>query len=406
MQEKKMRNAFQKHLLLKSFLVLSVALSTILLALSIEPSSTPVEAQGTNLLTNSGFDGTWYSAEGVDGQLPTGWNIWANGQKPATDINQFADAGNPPRILSGEASWIMKGGYVAWTAGGYQQATVTEGTTYRFSIYAFVWTCDDLEFSCTDADGRESDKSFGARVKVGVDPTGGTDASASTVLWSTPVEAYDTFRQISVDAVATGSQMTVFTYSTVSIAPALREMYWENAALIALDEGEGNPANSDVETEEEEDAPPPPAVVPFVSPQDAQPDGSVIHTVGEGDTFDSIRVAYRYLGVTREDILELNDWDAPPRIILVGDKIKILPPGSVDPETGALLTAPGSNSGSGADANATATPFSAPSDGEATPGATPFQPPSEDDDDTVEKGGSLLPGDDFPAPSFQLINWL
>lgn len=315
-----------------------------------------VNAQGPNLLVNPSFESTWYVKPGVRNQLPTGWDVWSNGQQFTSDRNIFRDEGNPPRILTGNVSWVMRDGFVNWIAGGFQRVTVVQGTTYRFSINGYVWTCNDLVNSCGGGD-RVSDTTFGGTVKVGIDPLGGTDPNAASIVWSAPAEAYDAFRVISVDATAQAPQITVFTHTTVARVPGLREVYWEDASLTVT-----TPAATNVPTVQ---------YVPFVVPQGAQPDGSVVHTVRQGDTFDSILVAYRPLGATRQSILDLNDWDLPPSIILVGDKIKVLPPGSVNPSTGQVLATPATSTG----ITPSVTPL-VPSNNQARPSVTPLVPPS------------------------------
>jgi hypothetical protein len=300
---------------------------------------TTVEAQGTNLLQSPQFTaGNYYTRDGIDGQIPGGWDVWSNGQPPASDYNQFL-----PYTRSAPGSWEMRGGFVAWTGGGLQQVSgVIPGATYRFTIYAFAWTCNDLEFSCTDAEGRTSDQSFNSQIRVGIDPTGGTDAGSGSIVWSGFGTSYDSFSPFTIDAVAQSGTITVFTYNTVSQPPpALRQMFWDDASLVQVGDdiaeiGEGG--------QPEQELNPPPDTVPFVQPQSAQPDGSVVHTVNEGDTVDSIYVAYRYLGLTRESFYALNGWEEPPRFIVPGEQILILPAGSVDPTTGQLLTGIGASS--------------------------------------------------------------
>lgn len=80
--------------------------------------------------------------------------------------------------------------------------------------------------------------------------------------------------------------------------------------------------------------------IQIVEPQAPQPDGSIVHEVRQGDTFEGILIAYADLGVTVEDLLVYNNWRFEPQFIFVGDLIIILPPGSVDPTTGAVLDVP------------------------------------------------------------------
>lgn len=373
---------------LKLILVLVVMLAVVPVA--VNDTAHVAQAQGNNLLQSPQFTGgNWYTLDGIDGQLPGGWSLWANGQKPASDYNQFL-----PYTRSAPGSWEMRGGYVAWTGGGYQQVNgVTPNVTYRFTIYAFAWTCNDIAFSCTDANGRTSDKSFNSRIKVGIDPTGGTDPNSGNIVWSGLGESYDTFSAFTVDAIATNTTITVFTYNTVSEPPpALRQMFWDDASLVALGEGEGNPGNpgaggdsgnGDVVLNA------PDQTVPFVQAQSAQPDGSVVHTVVEGDTINSIYVAYRYLGITRESFYQLNGWgEEPPGVIFVGEQIQILPPGSVDPTTGQLLTnrptsTPTTNTGIGGTGSDTTDTGVSPSP--TTPPSGEI--PTGEEPATIEKGG-------------------
>jgi hypothetical protein len=344
-------------------------------------SGNVVNAQGPNLLQNPGFDQGVYPKAGVDGYIPNGWDLWANGQPPATDLK-----GDPwgTQVHSQPYSWIMRGGFINWTGGGLQTATVEQGKTYRFTIYSFQWTCDDDEYSCIPANGpRFSDKSSGAKVRIGIDPFGGRDANGANVLWGPFVQPWDSWQALSLDATAMSTQMTVFTYATSSAPLFFREHLWDDASLTTI-EG-GAPVNAPAAT-----ATPEIRTVPFVVAQVARPDGSVVHVVGAGDTFSSIIVAYRPLGVTRDSVLELNGWDLPPAIILIGDEIKILPPGSVNPQTGELLSVPvGTPRSTGP---STLAPTSTPNPN-ATPGTviTPVAPsggPSQPGlPPDVEKGG-------------------
>ncbi|MBI5930897.1 MAG: LysM peptidoglycan-binding domain-containing protein [Chloroflexi bacterium] len=289
-------------------------------------------AQGSNILLNPSFGETWYGATGVDGQIPTSWNLWASGQKPATD--RYVDSAftrTPP-------AWIMKGGFVQWTAGGYQSVAVENGATYRFSIYALVYVCNDLATSCIgNGVPRTSQQAIGSKVKVGIDPTGGTDPASGNIVWSGLTSPYDKFAEVAVEAQARAGTITVFTFNSVDSVPNLRETVWDDASLVKTTAATTGTPGATV-------APPPPAGVPFVSPQAARPDGSVVHTVTEGDTFSSILVAYRSLGVTRDMILAANGWDLPPQIIVPGQEIIILPPGSVNPTTGQVISLPGGGS--------------------------------------------------------------
>lgn len=354
------------------FLMTTISLAILLAVVSalVAPLGR-ISAQGSNLLQDPTFSGSgWHTRSDVDGQMPPGWNVWSSASlKPVSDFNQYL-----PHTRSAPGSWVIRSGSVQITGGGFYQATVTPGSTYRFTIYVLVHSCNDPSNSCIGADGRKSDRSLGSRVRVGVDTSGGTNAGAGTVSWGTLSEAYDAFVPLSIDFVATTSQITLFTYSTVATSAWLNEAYWDDASLVAI-------AAGDVPSSATEVAPVS-QTVPFVTPQQAQADGSVVHTVAEGDTFDSIYVAYRHLSITRDMILGLNGWEEPPRWIVVGEKIKILPAGSVDPATGRLLRVPGTTNPSPTIQATSEAPIQ-----ETTEPTTPTTPAAPANPGDITKGG-------------------
>ncbi len=74
-----------------------------------------------------------------------------------------------------------------------------------------------------------------------------------------------------------------------------------------------------------------------VTPQAPRPDGSIVHVVQFGETLEGILAAYANYGVTLDNVLVYNNWRFRPQYIFVGDEIVVLPPGAVDPATGALV---------------------------------------------------------------------
>ena len=358
-------------------------------ALAVLPEPPSAQAQGTNLIGNPQMNAPYYGI-GAKGQVPSSWTKWESGEGPINDYHQFVE-----EYRSAPSSWVQRCAYLTCTAGGYQTVGVTQGSMYRFTIYAFLWTCknENPGDPCRDADGRWADQDSGAKVRVGFDPTGGTDPNGANVLWGSYAQPWVAFGAISADITAEAGNITVFTYWTQSVPMQFNEVYWDDASLVEITAG--SPLNGGV-TPDGTAVPPPPAYVPFVDPQSARPDGSIVHVVGDSDTFSSIAVAYREW-VTRDQILEYNGWDLAPAIITIGQEIIILPPGSVDPTTGQLLNAPGSSA---------PTPVPPPSN-TTTTNPTPLPPPVNNgsantsggvgpstpdwSNPDVEKGGSLLP---------------
>lgn len=91
------------------------------------------------------------------------------------------------------------------------------------------------------------------------------------------------------------------------------------------------------------------AQVPVVVPQSPGPDGSLVHVVRFGDTLNGILIAYANFGITNEILIERNNWRFLPQFIFPDEKIVILPPGSIDPNTGQLVANPPSVAPTGSD---------------------------------------------------------
>lgn len=231
-------------------------------------------AQGVELLRNNGMDE--YTG-GPGGVVPVGWTLTSN--VPVTSAKQNWVFNEFPGFV---ASWQVSTSSYAFTMTASQfVAGIRRGTPLRFSAYANLFTCNRAD-SCIGNNGtRTSDQTSGARVRIGIDPTGGRDPNAASVVWSPFASPFDTFQQLSVDvASANDNGVTVFLYATQAQGFLLNNVYWDNASLLS---GAGNPAVPPTER---------PRDVPFVTPQATQSDGSIIHIVREGDTLLSIAVAY------------------------------------------------------------------------------------------------------------------
>ena len=117
-------------------------------------------------------------------------------------------------------------------AGLYQQvANVTPGSTLSFSVYMRAWMCYDIT-ECGSG-GSHSDAPADMHLRVGIDPTGGTDPLSSNIVWSAEAPAWDTWVRFQVQAVAQSSTVTVFTHSRAEWdwARLNNEVYIDDARL-------------------------------------------------------------------------------------------------------------------------------------------------------------------------------
>ncbi len=266
-----------------------------------------VRAQGTELLTNNGMESY---VGGPGGVVPTGWtltaNVPVNSSKQDWVFNEFP--GFSP-------SWKVDTSSYAFTMNAYQfVAGVRAGTPLVFTAYANVFTCN-REDSCIGADTpRTSQRESGARTRIGIDPTGGTNPAAPSVIWSPYIQPFDQFLPMSVEARSQNDNgVTVFLNATQDVGMLLNHVYWDNVSLRA-GVGSGG-AGVPVPTVRRD--------VPFVTPQGMQPDGSIIHVVQEGDTLASIAVAY---GITLTELRQLNNIPPEEFIIRVGQRLIIKTP--------------------------------------------------------------------------------
>lgn len=283
-------------------------------------------AQGTNLLVNGSLERPYAGQGAATRTVPQGWNLLvlqgAPEAFPHTDKVQVRD---------GEVSWNIKQGYDPFTAAAYQQVTtVKKGDVLEAKAYGWVYTCQDTTTSCVieNPPYRRSDTRAQASLKVGLDPTGGTDPNAASVKWSAAAAPYDQWAEMSIVATAEGSTVTMFMHMTQARGLALNNVYWDQASLSSTS---SSPSSTNV--------PPTAAAAPFVVPQGVRPDGSIVHVVQSGDTLSSIAFAYnKDYGTTVLSIADLNDNIEPnTRFLQLGQEILILAPGSVDPVTGKLI---------------------------------------------------------------------
>ncbi|HVO70924.1 MAG TPA: LysM domain-containing protein [Aggregatilineaceae bacterium] len=304
-------------------------------------SRAPVMAQDNqNLLTNGSLERPYYGQGASTRTVPQGWNLWVGAGAPEAFPHT-----DRVQVLDGEVSWNLHQGYTVFTAAGFQRVGgLQAGDTVTLTGNGWVFTCNDTSTSCATSDPpyRRSDTAAGAVLKVGIDPTGGTDPNSANVQWSASASPYDQWAQMNVTAAATGDTVTVFLYMTQTAGLALNNVYWDSISLVR-----SAPA-----------ATPTAQYAPFVVPQSVRPDGSIVHVVQAGDTLSAIVYAYREYNVTAQSISALNTGLKPnTRVLQIGQEIMILPPGSVDPTTGKLRPQGAPSAGGTPEAPAAPTPM-------------------------------------------------
>lgn len=278
-----------------------------------------------NKLTNGGLEeDSFGSYTGRRGgtfpiYLPNGWNYWFAAQ--TSDRTNVGDRtsiqphpGPGPAPHGGARALNVSCGFFTCTVAIYQTVSnIQAGTNVQASAWSQVKACNlGGGTSCG------SSPASGSQTRIGIDPTGGSDPNNPAIVWSGWVAPHDTWQQQSVSATATGTSVTVFLYSTQANIADLNKTYWDDVSLSGGGTGGSAPGVTPA-------VPPtatPPPYVAFVVPQGQQPDGSIIHTVQNGDTMDSIAYAY---GTTRTELLRLNNLQSA-NFIFPGQKLIVKPP--------------------------------------------------------------------------------
>ena len=140
-----------------------------------------------NLTQNCGFDAfvdDWVGEKRY--QIPTAWWYFVLAGHP--DYRPADDT-----YWGAPSLWLLTDGE-PFTAGIYQQIAVTPGVVYLADIGWAAVSQPDFER------------------KLGLDPTGGTDPSAPSVIWGPSDWATSRWPDLTVSARATGPSMTVFVW--------------------------------------------------------------------------------------------------------------------------------------------------------------------------------------------------
>lgn len=233
-----------------------------------------------NLLTNGDFEQAWAndhlclvirpdgSLSGVDiGNIfvPPGWRFWFYHDPGNFDQPEGRDAHkamDPRRVYTGEQAYMYFSFFRKHKAGLLTRAHTAPGTRLVFSAYAHAWS---NHLSSTQG-GHPNDPAWSDGVgytpggiaipygeipaqngdpqndaignflfKVGIDPFGGANPLADSVIWGDEWAIYNGYcQELRVEATAMADLVTVFLYSHTLWKFQHNDAYWDNAKLTVL----------------------------------------------------------------------------------------------------------------------------------------------------------------------------
>ncbi len=205
-------------------------------------------AQGRNLLANPGFEPPYVtSIPGKDNCfIANGWTAWyiegtreetAQGYLHAPEYKGATRQDFPyDRVHGGDTAQQWFRSFATYKAGVYQVVpNIAPGARYRFGAWVMIWSCHyDSDKDKKNCQGARSGNPSPMRIRVGIDPKGGTDPFSANVVWSPEGNPVDAWQLFQVEAVAQASQMTVFVYSNPEFRNRNNDVYVDDASLVMV----------------------------------------------------------------------------------------------------------------------------------------------------------------------------
>jgi hypothetical protein len=204
------------------------------------PTPKPEAAASTpppvgNQLTNGGFE----SSGGSSGAL--GWLPWWKEEprpgdgtynyafKPSWNTESLSRGAAKAAVYAENSSQRIINNWDPWHAGVKQTVKVPAGSRVRLTAYARCWASSQNWPA-------PSDQMVKASFQVGIEPNGGSDPFASTVVWSGSITPHDAWLPASVEAtVGTGGQVGVFLSANFrGYSRQFLASFWDEASLVVV----------------------------------------------------------------------------------------------------------------------------------------------------------------------------
>ena len=236
-----------------------------------------------NLLINGSFEATMvgpgltrvFPVEGNPYEVhfdniwpPPGWDAWffhEPGKWDKPEVHEAKSQHDARRVHSGNQAMCLFTFNRKHDAGFLQRVeNVTAGARYRASAHAHAWSNHAFEHESDPfwSEGvgtgvhsllipdeipmingdKQNDAIGNFAFSVGIDPTGGTNPLAGTVVWGREVANYNGHQPVpAVEVVARGVPLTVFLRSSTLWAFKHNNSYWDDVTLEVVDDEEPPP---------------------------------------------------------------------------------------------------------------------------------------------------------------------
>lgn len=190
------------------------------------PPPPPPANTGGNLLRDPSFEGQYTNRGRADFNIPAEWGAQVVSSPRTYEWQNLVPTAFPHRawvIRDGSTSLNLNKGYATFTVVLSQQVSVPANATLEGSVWAWYHTCDPGSQNC--------DNRSNPVVRVGIDPTGGTNPFAPGVVWSGNASPQGSWGLVGTQAEAQGGVVTMFIYASQDTPRAINELYFDEATL-------------------------------------------------------------------------------------------------------------------------------------------------------------------------------
>jgi hypothetical protein len=198
------------------------------------PAASACPTGGQNLLTNPSFEGEFKPFGAFDelNHAPNWFPWWQDGAsnlRPEFKPADISVASN--RVHGGSKAQQYFKSFGQFKAGLYQSVlNVTPGSRMQFSAHGQAWSCEEFNM----CPGGTSVNPANMLMRVGIDPTGDTDWSADTIVWSEYFNPLDQWQIACAEAVADRDIVTVWLWASPDGPRQNQDIYWDDATLVVL----------------------------------------------------------------------------------------------------------------------------------------------------------------------------